>query len=139
MLHESEAAKETIYVMNAQSPPNLGSNPGSEDNSNDADENIERGPIQLIPAQKKVYYAGKEIALTAREAKILGFLMQNANKIIERKQILDYVWGSSFNPFSNVVDVHIKNLRHKLNDEKEQPLIETIWGSGYRLRIPDKL
>lgn len=98
---------------------------------------IETGGLRLSAKEKKAFYEGKEIILTSREAKLLEFLMRNENKIIERKQILDYVWGEAFNPFSNVVDVHIKNLRHKLKDKKEKPLIETIWGSGYRLRISD--
>lgn len=77
---------------------------------------------------------GKElINLTAREYAILEFLLYNKNRVLSRLSIAEHVWGDNFDMFTmtNFVDVHIKNLRKKIDDNREKKLIQTIRGVGY--------
>jgi DNA-binding response OmpR family regulator len=90
------------------------------------------GPIEMHTSTKKVFCDGKEIDLTLKEFSLLEYLMRHPNQVLNREQIMDHIWGFDFNSFSNVVDVHVKNLRRKLNYDKGRPLIETVWGFGYR-------
>lgn len=91
------------------------------------------GPIELHTNTKKVLRNGKEISLTLKEFGLLEYLMRNPNQVLNREQIMDHIWGFDFNSFSNVVDVHMKNLRRKLKSTHQDPIIETVWGFGYRL------
>ena len=93
--------------------------------------------ISLDPSAKKVYRAGKEIKLTLKEFAILEYFMRNPGQIIMRDQLLDHVWDFDFKGFSNVIDVHITNLRKKLDKGKRQNVLETIRGVGYRLATHD--
>jgi DNA-binding response OmpR family regulator len=90
--------------------------------------------LTLNPATRKVYRAGKEIVLTLKEFALLEYLMINAGRIVNREQILSHVWDFNFDSFTNVVDVHIKNLRKKIDYANQEKLIETIRGLGYRLK-----
>jgi two-component system, OmpR family, response regulator len=60
--------------------------------------------------------------------------MANLDQVIPRQKIIDHLWDFNFNPFSRVMDVHINNLRNKLEAQKHAPILETIRGVGYRLR-----
>ncbi len=88
--------------------------------------------LTLNNSTRKVTRAGKEIKLTVKEFAILEYLMRNPNQVISRSQILDHLWGSDFDSFSNVIDVHVKNLRKKVGNGRRK-LIETIRGIGYRI------
>jgi DNA-binding response OmpR family regulator len=90
--------------------------------------------ITMNCATRKVFKKGREIPLTTKEFSLLEFLMRNVNQVVNREQIIAHVWDYDFDSFSNVVDVHIKNLRKKLEDKGEEKLIETIRGAGYRLK-----
>jgi DNA-binding response OmpR family regulator len=77
---------------------------------------------------------GKElVSLTSREYAILEFLLYNKNRVLSRLSIAEHVWGDNFDMFTmtNFVDVHIKNLRKKIDDNREKKLIQTIRGVGY--------
>lgn len=90
--------------------------------------------ITLNCATRKVFKGGKEIPLTTKEFSLLEFLLRNINQVVNREQIIAHVWNYEFDSFSNIVDVHIKNLRKKLEDRGKEKLIETIRGVGYRLK-----
>ncbi len=90
--------------------------------------------IVLNPATRKVTRAGKEIELTLKEYSILEYLMHNVNQVVTRDQLLDHVWDFNFDSFSNIVDVHITNLRKKMNGKGGNNCIETVRGVGYRLK-----
>ena len=78
--------------------------------------------------------AGREIELTSLEYALLEFLMVEAGKVVSRARILQNVWGAHEDPLTNVVDVYIRRLRVKIDDdEAETKLISTIRGRGYRL------
>lgn len=94
---------------------------------------LKAGPVELHSNTKKVYRSGKEVDLTLKEFSLLEYLMRNPNQVVNREQIMDHIWGFDFNSFSNVVDVHMKNLRRKLKSSRHEPIIETVWGFGYRL------
>jgi DNA-binding response OmpR family regulator len=94
--------------------------------------------LTLNASTRKVTRGGKEIELTVKEFAILEYLMRHPNQVINRNQILDHLWGFDFDSFSNVVDVHIKNLRKKIN-KSQGKLLETVRGIGYRIKdTPDR-
>jgi len=78
----------------------------------------------------------KEIELTKREYDLLIYLMKNRNQVLEREQILHSVWGFNYIGETNVVDVYIRYLRKKIDNEFHVPLIHTIRGVGYCLKEP---
>ncbi len=90
------------------------------------------GPLSLFVNTKKLCVNDVEIPLTIKEYVVLKFLMQNPDQVLSREEILHHIWHYDFNPRSNIVDVHIKNLRKKLGSNKGKEVIETIWGFGYR-------
>jgi DNA-binding response OmpR family regulator len=90
--------------------------------------------IELDPSKHTVKKDGKDISLTLKEFSLLEFFMRHPNEALKREQVLDHVWSFDFPAFSNVLDVHMKNLRKKLDDyANADPLFETIRGIGYRL------
>ena len=72
------------------------------------------------------------VDLSAREFSLLTYLMRHAGQVLSRQQILNGVWGFTFDPRSNLVDVYIGYLRRKLSYDGWSP-IETVRGMGYRL------
>jgi len=95
---------------------------------------LEVADLILNPATRTVFRSNKEIKLTLKEFNLLEYLMRHPNQIMSREQILFNLWDFYFDSFSNVVDVHIKNLRKKIDRGKKEKLIETIRGVGYRLK-----
>ena len=90
--------------------------------------------ITLDPAKHTVTKGGKELSLTLKEFSLLEFFMRHPGEAMKREAVLDHVWSFDFPAFSNVLDVHMKNLRKKLDDYGDSdPLFETIRGIGYRL------
>jgi DNA-binding response OmpR family regulator len=88
------------------------------------------GAIELNLRTRKVYANRKEIELSAREFTMIESLMRHRGQVMSREQLLDRVWGYSYDPGSNIVDVYIGYLRKKLGTDS----IETVRGMGYRLR-----
>jgi DNA-binding response OmpR family regulator len=89
--------------------------------------------IVLDPTRRVVTKGGKEVPLTLKEYSLLEFFMRQPNEALTRESILDHVWSFDFPGFSNVLDVHMKNLRKKLDTYGDTPLFETVRGVGYRL------
>lgn len=83
---------------------------------------------------RRVTRAGCEIELTARELKLLEFLMRRAGQVVTRTMLLEGVWDLHFDPQSNLIDVHISRLRQAIDRGSDHPLIHTVRGSGYVLR-----
>ena len=73
----------------------------------------------------------RRIELTTKEYNLLEFLMRNPNRVLSRTQIAEHVWNLDFVAESNVVDVYIRYLRRKIDDESDLKLIKTVRGSGY--------
>src|SRR5579872_6261806 len=83
---------------------------------------------------RRVTRNGREIELTARELKLLEFLMRRAGQVVTRTMLLEGVWDLHFDPQSNLIDVHISRLRQAIDRGSDHPLIHTVRGSGYVLR-----
>ncbi len=91
--------------------------------------------IRLDVNNHKAYRNEEELNLTVKEYALLEFFLKNPNQVLDREKILDHIWDFNFNSFSNVVDVHIKNLRRKLGTSTQKDAyIETVSGVGYRFK-----
>jgi two-component system, OmpR family, response regulator len=90
--------------------------------------------LELDLLARKVTRAGREVDLTARELKLLEFLMRRAGQVVTRMMLLEGVWDLHFDPQSNLIDVHISRLRQAISLGSEQQLIHTVRGTGYVLR-----
>lgn len=89
---------------------------------------FEVGELSLDLSNHRVTFRDKEIELSLREFVLLETLVRHKGQIMSREQLLDHVWGYSYDSSSNVVDVYIGYLRKKLASD----LIETVRGMGYR-------
>lgn len=90
--------------------------------------------LTLDTAAKEVYRNGKLIGLTAREFRLLEYLLSNKNRVVSRIDILENVWDINHDLGTNVVDVYINYLRKKIDHEFDQPLIKTVVGMGYTIK-----
>ncbi len=86
---------------------------------------------------RKVTRSGKPVALQPREFKLLEYLMRHANQVVTRTMLLENVWDYRFDPQTNVVDVHVSKLRHKIDAGFARPLLRTIRNAGYMLTADD--
>lgn len=93
---------------------------------------LEHDDITLDTATHVVTKNGEEITLTLKEFALLEYFLRHPGRALTREDILDHVWDFEFASFSNVVDVHVKNLRKKIGD-RDGSRIETVRGVGYRL------
>ena len=82
-----------------------------------------------------VTYHSKEMELPPKELELLYFLATNPNKVFTREQLLEQVWGFDFFGDSRTVDVHIKRIREKLNEQNDIWQIKTVWGVGYKFEV----
>ncbi len=90
--------------------------------------------IELDPATRTVMRGDSELLLTLKEFGLLEYFMRHPNQVVNREDLLTHLWDFNYVGFSNVVDVHIKNLRRKLDGQKSERILETVRGIGYRLR-----
>jgi two-component system, OmpR family, response regulator len=90
--------------------------------------------LELDRLSHRVTRAGKEIALQAREFRLLEYLMKHAGQVVTRTMLLEHVWDYHFDPQTNVIDVHVSRLRAKVDKGFERPLIHTVRGAGYMVR-----
>lgn len=93
--------------------------------------------LRIDLLSRRVFRGGREITLTPKEFSLLEYLLRNNGRVLSRTQIIENVWGYNFDPGSNVVDVHIKFLREKIDSDIEKKLIHTIRGAGYILKAED--
>lgn len=90
--------------------------------------------IELNPVEHRVTRGGREIELTLKEFMLLEYFMQRPGEVVNREDLLTHLWDFNYESFSNVIDVHVKNLRKKLDDGNGDTILETVRGIGYRLR-----
>jgi two-component system OmpR family response regulator len=91
--------------------------------------------LELDEETRDVWRSGGMIELTPTEYKLLHYLLANARKVLTRDQILEHVWDYSFAGNASVLETYISYLRHKV-DAVDPPLIHTVRGVGYSLRLP---
>ncbi len=97
-----------------------------------ADEPLVAGDLQLDPVSHRVFVGEREIQLGPTEYRLLKFLMENANRVYSRTQLLDFVWGQNVYIEERTVDVHVRRLRKVLEEYKVEHYIQTVRGAGYR-------
>lgn len=97
-------------------------------------EQLQFGDMTLNLANRTVYRNGRTIDLTVKEFELLRYLMEHPREVMTREQILENVWGYDFMGESNVIEVYIRYLRLKIEDEGDKRLIQTVRGVGYVLR-----
>ncbi|MGE8941236.1 response regulator transcription factor [Leptospira interrogans] len=93
------------------------------------------GNLVLDRLSHRVTRAGEPIILQPREFRLLEYLMRHANQVVTRTMLLEHVWDYHFDPQTNVIDVHISRLRSKIDKNFEEPLLHTIRGAGYMMRV----
>jgi two-component system OmpR family response regulator len=92
------------------------------------------GDLEMDLLTRHVIRAGKEIDLLPREFRLLEFLMRHAGQVVTRTMLLENVWDYHFDPQTNVIDVHVSRLRHKIDRGFGHALLQTVRGAGYSLR-----
>jgi Response regulators consisting of a CheY-like receiver domain and a winged-helix DNA-binding domain len=99
---------------------------------------IERGPFRVDTYSQKLFKNEMEIELTPTEYSLIKIFVESPGKAFKRDDLLNLIWGYDFFGDSKIVDVNIRRLRAKVEDNPGQPrYIETIWGTGYRWRRDD--
>jgi two-component system OmpR family response regulator len=96
------------------------------------------GPLELDRLKHKARIDGKVLDLTPKEFHLLQHFLLHPEEVVRRTELLEKVWDMHFDPESNVVDVHVGNLRRKLRQAVGQEMIETVRGVGFRLQSPDR-
>jgi two-component system, OmpR family, copper resistance phosphate regulon response regulator CusR len=97
---------------------------------------ISLGDLEIDVTRRKVRRGGKRIDLTPREFALLQLLARRHGEVLSRTQIASYVWDMNFDSDTNVVEVAIRRLRAKIDDEFEVKLIQTVRGVGYVINAP---
>lgn len=97
---------------------------------------IRVGDLEINTSTHEVRRKDQSITLTSKEYAILEFLLYNKNRVLSRLSIAEHVWGDNFDLFTmtNFVDVHIKNLRKKIDLDEDKSLIQTVRGVGYMIK-----
>lgn len=89
--------------------------------------------IEIDRLARQVKRGGKRIELSAKEYSLLEYFGLNAGRVLSRTMIIEHVWDQSFEGLTNIVDVYVKQLRNKLEDDHNKGLIKTVRGVGYML------
>ena len=92
------------------------------------------GDLELDLVSHTARRAGRDLRLFPKEVKLLEMFMRNSGQVLTRTMIFETVWGYSFDPGTNLIDVHVRALRKKLEGEGLPPLLHTARGMGYTFR-----
>ncbi|MGD0185304.1 MAG: response regulator transcription factor [Roseiarcus sp.] len=98
---------------------------------------LRAGPLEMDLVQRSVRRGDRPIDLLPREFKLLEYFMRRPNQVITRAMFLEDVWNYKFLPQTNVVDVHISNLRRKIDKGGEPRLIVNVRAAGFKLHVDD--
>jgi len=94
--------------------------------------------LRLDPASHKAIRGSQEVDLSIKEYRLLEYMMEHHGEILSRRQLLKNVWNKDFDTNTNIVDVYVRYLRNKIDDDFKQKLIHTVVGTGYCLRAEDQ-
>ncbi len=95
---------------------------------------LRAGEVALDPGSREVTAGGHPVSLTAKEFGLLELLLRHPGQVLSREQIARHVWSGDFEADSNVLEVHVRNIRRKLAEAGHDEVIETVRGAGYLLR-----
>ena len=105
----------------------------SEPAAETAPELLESHGIVIDPDRHEVHVRGERVQMPLREFELLSFLMRNEGRVLTRGQLIDRIWGSDYFGDTKTLDVHIKRVRAKVEEQPKQPkIVHTIRGVGYR-------
>jgi len=99
---------------------------------------LKAADLVLDPAAHRAERAGRDLELTAKEFALLEYLLRHKDQLVTREMVEDHLWNQEDIVVSNVVDVYVRRLRAKIDDPFEIKLLETVRGSGYRIRDPEE-
>ena len=94
---------------------------------------LRAGSVRVDPGARRVWRDDDEIALSNKEFRLLEYLLRHPGRVLTRAMIADHLWDYDFPNVTNVIDVHVRALRRKLDDPYPGRLIQTVRGVGYRL------
>ena len=94
---------------------------------------LEVADLSLDTSTRQISRAGQPVTLTNKEYALLEYLMRHPNQVLTRTMIAEHVWNFDFDTGTNVIDVHIRYLRRKIDDPHDLKLIQTVRGAGYRI------
>jgi two-component system response regulator RegX3 len=102
-------------------------------------ETIEAGDVRVDTDQRRVFVRGEEVPLRRKEFELLHLLVENAGRVLTRDVLIDRIWGSDYIGDTKTLDVHIKRLRSRVEEDPSEPaLITTVRGVGYRFVDPSR-
>lgn len=94
---------------------------------------LEAGPVRMDIDRHQVFVHGQKVAMPLKEFELLELLLENVNRVLTRGQIIDRVWGSNYFGDTKTLDVHIKRIRSKIEDDPARPVhLMTVRGLGYK-------
>jgi two-component system response regulator RegX3 len=97
---------------------------------------IELGPIKLDIARHSVQVNSQEVTMPLKEFEVLEYLMENSGRVLTRGQLMDRIWGSNYVGDGKTLDVHIKRIRSKIEQDPANPkLLHTVRGLGYKFEV----
>ncbi len=96
---------------------------------------LEVGDLVLNTQTREVKRGDRTIELTTKEYVILEYFMRHPNAVVTRTMLEEHAWDYDFDSVSNLVDVYIRRLRRKLDDDDRESLLQTVRGAGYRLKV----
>jgi two-component system OmpR family response regulator len=102
----------------------------------DRDTTLRIGPLELDLLARTAKRGERPIDLLPREFRLLEYMMRRKDQLLTRAMLFEEVWHYKFVPRSNLVDVHMGRLRHKIDGPQEQPMIHNVRGEGFLLRAP---
>jgi two-component system OmpR family response regulator len=93
--------------------------------------------LQIDLLTRKASRGKRTLNLTSREFRLLEFLARHAGQVVTRTMLLQGVWDIHYDPQTNVVDVHVSRLRQEVDRSEDRPLIQTVRGAGYSMRVAE--
>jgi two-component system response regulator RegX3 len=97
---------------------------------------LEAGPIRMDIERHTVFFNDQKISMPLKEFELLELLLENRNRVLTRGQIIDRVWGSNYFGDTKTLDVHIKRLRSKIEEDPSRPVhLLTVRGLGYKYEV----
>lgn len=94
---------------------------------------LQFGDLEMDLLRRTVARAGRPLELKSKEFQLLEFLIRHSRRVVTRTMLLEAIWGYHFDPQTNLIEVHVSNLRAKIDLPDLPPLIHTVRGAGYRL------
>lgn len=106
---------------------------GTEDRASE----LTLADLRVDLLSRRVTRSGTPIALTTKEFQVLEYLLRNKGRVLSRVILTEHIWDMNFDSETNIVDVVINRLRRKIDDHFSPPLIQTVRGVGYVMRVPE--